>query len=207
MDNDGSRLLKFTGEEGHAAVLLGVTITAYRWYYSLPNEARLAISNLRFKPDGVGVYSLGENINEAFASRPIPITQPERRFSTKGWIRQDGTIESFKTFKHGDMGHIIVLFYMFDKGIMREWRKPYYVSDKGRLCFKRGPGMWSGMVPARIGQFSYEDGGASAEMYTTQERYEHDRAHFYRCVVRLQNRKHQETMQKFVGGTYSKKGN
>lgn len=93
------------------------------------------------------------------------------------------------------VGHVIVLRYLFKTHEIREWRKPYYISPKGRWCFRWGAGTWNGLNPARIGQFEYW--GDSAEMYTTPDRYHEDRAHFYSCVVKALHRRHLEIVRKY----------
>lgn len=82
-------------------------------------------------------------------------------------------------------GRIAVFVYNFKDNTFRRLVKPYYVSNKDRLCFKHGPGLDQGMKRKRLGQFELD--GDYAFMYTLDlqdQDYYKDTAHFMRCVLK-----------------------
>jgi hypothetical protein len=180
MDKDGSKLLKHSGEDQQAAVTLGVTIDAYMWWKGLSDQERQDMAKLEVLAN-CQVKTLGEQINERYAYR------------------------KFGAWMAGQTGTMIILYYGFQDRQLREWRKPFYMTAGARMIFKYGPGLFDGMKPARVGQYEYHKHDLYAVMQTTPERYHKDRSHFLTCVLRHVKQLHIESMQKFVGGAYSKK--
>lgn len=101
-----------------------------------------------------------------------------------------------------DLPRLTVLLYVFATGETKQLKFHYYISQKGRFCFRWGPGLFDGMKEARFAQFQYDHHGGVAYMVTLGDR--RDREHFDSCVLRAVRRQHRRLMEKFVGGTYTK---
>lgn len=101
-----------------------------------------------------------------------------------------------------DLPRLTVLLYVFATGEVKQLKFHYYISKKGRFCFRWGPGLFDGMKETRFAQFEYDHHGGVACMVTLGDR--RTREHFDSCVLRAVRRRHKAEMKKFVGGDYKR---
>jgi len=125
--------------------------------------------------------------NSQTSSNQIPGTE---------WIRGVLWIKTPKSYRRLE-GTVHCLNYDFQKHQYLEFDYPYYLSDKGRLCFNASPALFNGMSPERLGQ--YEDQGRYAHMVTNGYFYAEHKCLFFKNVVR----RYQHLFSKNSSGIYS----
>lgn len=78
-------------------------------------------------------------------------------------------------------GIIYIFYFDLRTGNYRRFSKKYSISPKGRLTFRYGAGLFEGLKRARLGQFEFN--GDTCYMYSLNENYDKNKAHFLKCAL------------------------